>query len=688
MDEKALDGHSFLSHLRAAGTFDGKKNDTVNDPMKKTDQQNENQQLENLDLSEIFDNSALPPTQSISVPAAAQPTPASNLKSATDSPNVVPEYGLPPPPPFTPPESQNQLNQSPVPAKPAAITNSTRASSLAKSPKKHARGVSWAPDHPDDVSSLGGGGGGTDHQRKLTLEDMSRAVPFVEEAEANIIRALEQQESQRNFDLGMDAAADTNLLPGVPDVMAHDFAATSPTGQNSLGSNPVEGAAPRSQTDFRRSANSRSTADEERRPLVKQHERPHRRTKTVEDTLAGLSDAMASMNTSHRRLTLVREDSDLSDGAEFLSDEFDDELAKRSKAHAFADNALHLHEKDEKVDRRKQARNMWGVIRQSLPATLMEEAIREDDWSDSDPTMTTPSDTETRRREGDDVEAQRGENEEQDPTNSKNRKQKRRRRKNRRHTIVHGATDKFKQDLEVWQGFFRPRRETIWAYCKLLLFYILLPLVGVSACLFYVGENPIRGINEDGATGDHPSISWWLLFATRQVITLTLAFCMQGFIIDFLALGSRAMIRIVGPIVTLLIVQSKGWPFIFFFWGIFNFAMNYGSHPFAYHWLFWQDAVGMFNEQNPSGHVVDSPTNATILKLAVSISAIVAVKRFLVGLYLGRQTFHHYGHRLAKTMNKMVLVSEISNLAKEIERAKSIEGKNEDQKSVMTVTTE
>ena len=139
--------------------------------------------------------------------------------------------------------------------------------------------------------------------------------------------------------------------------------------------------------------------------------------------------------------------------------------------------------------------------------------------------------------------------------------------------------------------------------------------------------------------------------------------------------------------------------------------MNYGNNPFAHHWLYWQNAIELFNAKNYSGTVVNSPINATILKIAVSISAVVAVKRFVVGLYLGRQTFstyhlpvatydriitrflhlhnafaslfaEHYGHELAKTMNKMVLVSEVAALAKEIEKAKM---DHEQEKSVMSV---
>jgi hypothetical protein len=150
-------------------------------------------------------------------------------------------------------------------------------------------------------------------------------------------------------------------------------------------------------------------------------------------------------------------------------------------------------------------------------------------------------------------------------------------------------------------------------------------------------DNPPTGKAVENETT--ASASWWLLFVVRQLITLSMALCMQMLIIDFLALGTRVILRLVGPVLTLLIVQSKGWPFVTLWWSIFDLAMLYGNGQFAKHWLYWQDAIGMFNSRNPSGNVVNSIWNMRILTIAISVSAAVAVKRFVIGLYLSRQTF-------------------------------------------------
>ena len=63
-------------------------------------------------------------------------------------------------------------------------------------------------------------------------------------------------------------------------------------------------------------------------------------------------------------------------------------------------------------------------------------------------------------------------------------------------------------------------------------------------------------------------LSWWILFiGVRQVVTLTMALITQALVIDYLALGSRFSLKWLGPLPTLLIVQSKGWPFVSIFWG-------------------------------------------------------------------------------------------------------------------------
>ena len=127
---------------------------------------------------------------------------------------------------------------------------------------------------------------------------------------------------------------------------------------------------------------------------------------------------------------------------------------------------------------------------------------------------------------------------------------------------------------------------------------------------------------------------------------------MQAIVVDFLCLGTKSMLRLAGPVITLLIVQSKGWPHIIFWWAIFDLAVLSGNGRFVHHWAYFQTLLGLFNERNPSGNIVSNSWYIRLLSVAVSVSVVVAIKRFLVGLYLGRQTFSKYFDRVFAVFDK------------------------------------
>jgi hypothetical protein len=69
-----------------------------------------------------------------------------------------------------------------------------------------------------------------------------------------------------------------------------------------------------------------------------------------------------------------------------------------------------------------------------------------------------------------------------------------------------------------------------------------------------------------------------------QIITLSFAGLTEDIIVDFFAIRTSIGVRSLGPFVTLFLVQSKGWPFILFFWSLYDLALLYGGHSFADHW--------------------------------------------------------------------------------------------------------
>jgi hypothetical protein len=105
----------------------------------------------------------------------------------------------------------------------------------------------------------------------------------------------------------------------------------------------------------------------------------------------------------------------------------------------------------------------------------------------------------------------------------------------------------------------------------------------------------------------------------------------------------------------------------------------------------------MFTEKNPAGHVVFGDTYRRILTVAVSVGIVVAIKRFWLALFLGKQTFGEwylwvvrsllwplktlnsfavslyflaaqYAEKLAVVMRKILLVTQVASTSRDFER--------------------
>lgn len=139
--------------------------------------------------------------------------------------------------------------------------------------------------------------------------------------------------------------------------------------------------------------------------------------------------------------------------------------------------------------------------------------------------------------------------------------------------------------------FSEANKGSLFAYFNIIV-WIILPAFGAACILFYLADNPpigrVRYIVNGTKYGLHDKIirpddkasySFIILFySIRQLIALTLAHGMQLLVIDFFCVGRQWTARYLGAITTLLIVQSRGWPFILIFWSLFDMALNFGAH--------------------------------------------------------------------------------------------------------------
>jgi hypothetical protein len=448
-----------------------------------------------------------------------------------------------------------------------------------------------------------------------TVNDLLNSGPYEQEVETNILRALE--ETRHRADTGT-----STILSSVPDDVAHDFSLDQSHSQDS--------------EETTRSSRSSLLHKEQSRKLLHNKEtrsnnqNAHRRTMSVEQTLAGLTSAMSALDDK------VITNSD--------DDEQEKEEPGSSSAEQLAQNAALLTRHDENEHPHPTPKDRWNHLLNNLPTLQEAEGQGEMDETEHGTSDEDENDKDQQEGHFDDLEAGVAQE-----TNRPRKRSFKPKGSKAVQKTMNAANDKFAENWESWTSFFQPRKEHVWSYVKLVLLYVILPLTGIAAILFYAASNPPTGKSQDESSGDQASASWWLLFVVRQVITFSLALLMQLLIIDFLALGTQILLRLIGPILTLLIVQSKGYPFVVFWWSIFDFAMLYGG-DFARHWLYWQDAIDLCNASNPSGHVVDSVWNMRVLTIAISVSAAVAVKRFLVGLYMARQTYGKTKHMPTQTV--------------------------------------
>jgi len=156
-------------------------------------------------------------------------------------------------------------------------------------------------------------------------------------------------------------------------------------------------------------------------------------------------------------------------------------------------------------------------------------------------------------------------------------------------------------------------------------------LIGIASILFYACGNPLTY----SETGGGASFSWWLILTFRWVCTLFLAKVIEFFFVDIFAMRSNFALKLFGPFLTLVLVQSKGWSFQLMCWGLCNLALLHGRIPFANHWLYWQPYISMFNANNPSGGVLSEPKYLSVLIACIVIGFFISFEENWGGCVVG-----------------------------------------------------
>ena len=159
---------------------------------------------------------------------------------------------------------------------------------------------------------------------------------------------------------------------------------------------------------------------------------------------------------------------------------------------------------------------------------------------------------------------------------------------------------------------------------------------------------------------DRPlSYSYWILFwLTRQGCTFAIA---KGAQFVLMSMVTKTMMF--PPTVKLVMLQGRGWPWHWMFWGITDFILMFGEGEFGRHWLFFQDYADVFNTSNPDGGITTKQTYRGILIFAIIMGIIIAAKRFIVGLVFGKNTYIRFAEKVTQALGKLLLVSKVAKFA-------------------------
>jgi len=208
-------------------------------------------------------------------------------------------------------------------------------------------------------------------------------------------------------------------------------------------------------------------------------------------------------------------------------------------------------------------------------------------------------------------------------------------------------------------------KERLWSFVHKELSLIIIPLLAIAAFFFYTLGNPSLDFLPSDAT-----LSYWCLFLLRNCITLMLAYVTEYLVVDVFITKSPLALELVGPLPSLYIMNSKGWPFITTSWAVWNKLLiceKLHKTLFEENWLFFT-GIDMFTAENNSGNIAESEFYAHFLLALFLVGILTAAKRTTVSIFMTCRLVAHYKPKLQSLMGSMVLLTDVADLAGTIGR--------------------
>lgn len=400
----------------------------------------------------------------------------------------------------------------------------------------------------------------------IKLQDVIMTAPFELEAETHILRALEQAQVEDNNTIEKPTLEPETptILPHVPDNTAHGFV-VNPSVEAGEGTEVNIEEQGFECVDVQSTRTNQAVKlKKETKPLLPNKKKSHRPTKSVEQKLFGLTAALSAMDDTGRGEKGENENNDDSGDkkeAAVSGLPATDKVAKTAQSLA---NRLKREQSIRHLNVEPcipEAHQVNGGIGRA-ESLRFEVSMGGEEGGDVPTKGSQPNDDVESLTSAESSKGTHNDSQQQTENDTTLNRKLFNRRRRRRYSV---ASTRLKDDWDLFSEILSPREAS--TYMRYVLLFLILPATGIAALLFYFFDNPHTGHNTDAADRmeeehNKASISWWLIFLfVRQVITLSLALATQVVIIDFLATGSWIFLRFFGPIVTLFLAQSRGWPF-------------------------------------------------------------------------------------------------------------------------------
>lgn len=136
------------------------------------------------------------------------------------------------------------------------------------------------------------------------------------------------------------------------------------------------------------------------------------------------------------------------------------------------------------------------------------------------------------------------------------------------------------------------------------------------------------------------SVSWWLHFAGRQLLIFEASRVLQWVVVHRLTERRPFTRTYLGPPVALLIISSKGWPFLVSAWSTIDMFLLYGDRSFVRRWVFaWTDFSSYAASGDGGMSVLCSDEYRRVLYCILLTGVVVSIKRCWVTIRVGSRVY-------------------------------------------------